>query len=404
MNGAPVQIPEMIAVQTGTPIATSGRSLSGRAAAMGMGLNFMDIIQAMLGNNLSNSDGEVQLEPKKLQEDNLTEQFMLQAAQMLIPPAFIQAGIPLLSEDDLQGIQQPSISPATNALFDQGQLTQRLSALLTNLGIQSADTEEVLQNAKAFLNIVEAKFNTDPAKPGQAVETPLTMADQTMATTTDTLSLATVPNAEAFTKAVQEVKTAMGTVQEKKNATDFTQAASLSQPGVDTLAPKQTDMSGIVKTKADSLSKAYDFLNQVTHGLKENLSEGKDRFVIKLKPESLGEITVRLVEEAGKSILRISTANPTTAQLINNDLNALKEAMRPMQIQVETAVSPSQTLSADVSQQFNMANQQFNDRQQQQGQFYHASHQAAYRDDSLDESGSEMLWPKLTKEGVDRYV
>ena len=399
MNGAQMPMPDpSMMVQLGMmPLATSAQGFSGRAAAMSMGLSFTDIIQAMLGGNLSNNETEPQLVPKKLQEEQMSEQFMMQAAQMLIPPAFIQAGIPLISESDLETGQQTAVSQVDSSLFNQGNLTQRLTTLLTNLGYNTNDQEALLTNAKAFLNVVEAQFNTNAnATDQQAAFMPV--VDQPK----DAVPI--FPSGEGFSQVIQEVKSNLNTTQEKKPDTGIEQVVSASQQTQETLAPRQIDTAPILKTKADSLSKQYDFLNQVTHGLKQNLGEGKDRFVIKLRPESLGEITVRLVEEGGKSILRIATSNPTTAQLINNDLNALKEAMRPMQIQVETAVSPSQNLSADVSQQFNMANQQFNG--QQQRQFTHNGTYHAYQGgNEIDEdSTSELLWPKLTLDGVDRYV
>ena len=45
-------------------------------------------------------------------------------------------------------------------------------------------------------------------------------------------------------------------------------------------------------------------LDQITDGIKQNISIGKSEFAIKLTPETLGEITVKLVEEAGTEKIR----------------------------------------------------------------------------------------------------
>lgn len=100
-------------------------------------------------------------------------------------------------------------------------------------------------------------------------------------------------------------------------------------------------------------------LDQITDGIKQNITLGKSEFVIKLKPETLGEITVKLVEEAGKTTLTITTAKALTAKLINNDLAALREAVAPMKVEVHEAVVSTNETANGSMQQFNMSGQQF---------------------------------------------
>ena len=89
---------------------------------------------------------------------------------------------------------------------------------------------------------------------------------------------------------------------------------------------------------------------------------GKREFTLKLKPESLGEITVKLIEKAGKMSLTISAASAQTARLINSDLSALREAVRPMQVEVHEAVTEAPQ-SEQSQLYFDMAGQQFGGRQ-----------------------------------------
>lgn len=100
-------------------------------------------------------------------------------------------------------------------------------------------------------------------------------------------------------------------------------------------------------------------LDQLKDGIKQNVSVGKSEFTIKLNPESLGEITVKLIEEAGKTTLSITTASAATAKLINNDINALKDAVASMNVEVKHAVVQTSETANSSMQQFNMSGQQF---------------------------------------------
>ena len=100
-------------------------------------------------------------------------------------------------------------------------------------------------------------------------------------------------------------------------------------------------------------------LDQITDGIKQNISIGKSEFAIKLTPETLGEITVKLVEEAGKTTLTITTANEQAAKLINKDLDALREAVAPMNVEVRYAVVSTNESASGSMQQYNMTGQQF---------------------------------------------
>lgn len=100
-------------------------------------------------------------------------------------------------------------------------------------------------------------------------------------------------------------------------------------------------------------------LDQLKDGIKQNVSVGKSEFTIKLNPESLGEITVKLIDEAGKTTLSITTASAATAKLINNDINALKDAVASMNVEVKHAVVQTSETANSSMQQFNMSGQQF---------------------------------------------
>ncbi len=111
--------------------------------------------------------------------------------------------------------------------------------------------------------------------------------------------------------------------------------------------------------KTSSGTSETSVLDQLKDGIKQNISVGKSEFTIKLRPETLGEITVKLIEEAGKTTLTITTASPATAKLINNDLNALKDAVASMNVEVKNAVVQTNETANSAMQQFDMSGQQF---------------------------------------------
>ena len=104
-------------------------------------------------------------------------------------------------------------------------------------------------------------------------------------------------------------------------------------------------------------------LEQITDGIKQNISLGKSEFTIKLTPETLGEITVKLVEAEGKTTLTITTANEQAAKIINKEIDALREAVAPMNVEVRNAVTSTNESAGGSMHQYNMSGQQFAEQQ-----------------------------------------
>ena len=152
--------------------------------------------------------------------------------------------------------------------------------------------------------------------------------------------------------------------------------------------------------RLEVIQQDYALSKQISTGISERLREGKSEFTIKLRPEKLGEITVKLIEESGKMTLRIETVRSETARLINNDLSALREAVRPMQVEVHEAVTPSPDSSPLSFHQFSAGGQQhFSDSQQQ------CWGQAASPAYKLSTDSAETTSPQsLSSQGLDRYV
>lgn len=178
----------------------------------------------------------------------------------------------------------------------------------------------------------------------------------------------------------------------------------------------QTKVTTPFELRFKSVSQAAEtpIADQISQGIKENLVNGKGEFTMKLKPENLGEITIKLIEDAGKTTLSITTASAQTAKLINNEINALKQAVAPMHVEVNEAVSQSQQSHAGTMQQFDMAGQQFAQQQFAQQQFaqWQSQHTLSgrmpltdddqYADDAVAANASQLHAIMSTR--IDAYI
>ena len=171
-------------------------------------------------------------------------------------------------------------------------------------------------------------------------------------------------------------KTASSDTEEGQSADKLHSSLGASK----TVTPFELRLQNAAKTESTPLTQ------QLTEGFKSNLSLGKSEFTMSLKPESLGEITVKLTEEAGRSVLTITTASAATAKLLNSDLDALKAAMAPLNVRVNEAVTQTAAPQQSGSQLFDMAGQQFAGQQQQQ-QF--AQQFAARQNGSYNSAGRQ---------------
>lgn len=92
------------------------------------------------------------------------------------------------------------------------------------------------------------------------------------------------------------------------------------------------------------------FQTQVQQGILTGIRQGDGEFTIKLVPEGLGELEVKLTKLAGGGMmLNIITKGDEAQRMLAADINALKEIMRPHQVQVESVMT---------EQEANLLNQQ----------------------------------------------
>lgn len=151
-----------------------------------------------------------------------------------------------------------------------------------------------------------------------------------------------------------------------------------------------------------------DVAFQMRDHILQNLKDGNNEFVVKLKPENLGEIEVKMHEKDGHITLSIITANTQTAKLLNEASEALKGSLRPLQAEVKEIISRPEQPQA--SAQNNFLNSSFDSFQQQQQQFTHHNQQSqtysphADFTDSLFEEIMDVQEQMAGTDGLDAYI
>lgn len=144
------------------------------------------------------------------------------------------------------------------------------------------------------------------------------------------------------------------------------------------------------QTEGIDLPDAADLLTQVKTGVMAGMNSGKNEFVVKLRPDGLGEITVKLVEANGGLSMSIITSNTQVQRLISGEMVGLREAMKPLGVEVQQVVSQDAgQFHADQQNNFGgHQHQQFHDNHTKG--IWHDGMEQADDDTLLDEQGENQ--------------
>ena len=163
-----------------------------------------------------------------------------------------------------------------------------------------------------------------------------------------------------------------------------------------------------VQNLSNPLFDEFNISEQITDGVKANLNLEKSEFTVKLNPESLGEVTIKLVEEGGKMVVNITVATESTAKLLNSDLTALRDSLGSLNLEIrEVTVEAPESIEESMAQ-FNMTSQQFSDRQrafnnqQQDDKPYYAHQNGVYMSEEITADYSGRV--RTAVDGLDTYV
>lgn len=152
---------------------------------------------------------------------------------------------------------------------------------------------------------------------------------------------------------------------------------------------------------------AKNVAQQVRTGILENIGKGKNEFVVKLRPEGLGEITVKMVETSGKIALSIMTSSSSVAKMINGEMAGLREALRPFNAEVHEVYSQQQGSQQQSTAGFEGQQNPFQ-QQSSPDQQRHPSQNAQSFDDFLyggdEEPTVEEIELQRIMNGLDTYI
>lgn len=150
---------------------------------------------------------------------------------------------------------------------------------------------------------------------------------------------------------------------------------------------------------------AQEIAKQLKTGILENLTRGRNEFLVRLKPEGIGEILVRFSENKDKITLSIFTHDAQTARLISGEAAALQNALKPLNAEVQeiTTVAGSEQ-AAQYSQQNQMTDQGRQFFGQQPSREGRSSHRGGVSAIQEEDSFEETVEVGLGDETLDTYI
>ena len=337
------------AVTSGLLHRSQAAALSGGTSAVSTADPFGAIIEAMIAQMLENNPGET---PEALlskafgraQQEN-DPLIAGSSAMMNVLPCDM---LSLLTAQVLSSGELPQESLISTLSGSQGTTSSALQSIATPTAETALPTTSFLAAATALSGMGADTAAVLPSVEASSYDTGSDTGGEWQS------------YGHSFQQVIQSVK------QQLKDKAGETPVEPLS---IDQLQSnvRSTSLEALIAQKTEAAAEA-PLLNQVSEGIREHLSLGDSEFTLKLKPESLGEITVRLVKAGEKMTLEIITASSHTARLINSDLATLQDAVKPMQVEVHEAVT------AHSAQQWDMSGHSFAGQQFGSGQHPAPSH------------------------------
>ena len=360
------------------------RKMLGLGQGQAAGDAFAMIFQQLMGDGETEGDIVAMLAQLfGVLQDESEEMGTQMAAEML-------AAMPDLAPQDLFAMVQSDtamMSGAANLLAaslntPQGRaqlpmiLAQADKANVRELAENLLNGEELPQADKDFLQVLESAWKEEPQPAA-----PVTTLDQS---------------------AIRVAKELLAK-NRKEQSTETVDVESLQ---ADVNARRFLANDGASVKQELPVPNAEEIAKQLKTGILENVARGRNEFLVRLKPEGIGEIMVKFSENKDKITLSIFTTDTQTARLISGEVAALQNALKPLNAEVQeiTTVSANEQ-AAQYSQQNQMTDQgrQFFDRQpSQEGRGSHRGGVSAIREEeSFDETVEAGL---VTDDALDTYI
>ncbi|MDL2252723.1 flagellar hook-length control protein FliK [Ruminococcaceae bacterium OttesenSCG-928-I18] len=279
--------------------------------------------------------------------------------------------------------------------------------------LMTAQPEDILQMLKgtpegqAKLEAFTQHLQTMQAMAGktQGNTTPQAAAGQTMQAELPVVEVQSQPVLKAqdpqtlFQNAVQTAKQQLESGEkpagEQKPLTDI---ESLQQQANNNTAVRGTVITTGTAGPSGTTQVQVPFVTQMQQGIQTGLQSGQQEFSIKLMPEGLGEVTVRLTPSDEGMIMTLVTHRADTQKMLAAEIDQLRDSLRPMKIEVQEIMTSRQEALLNGQQNF------FFGQNRQNWQEMHGA--AYYGDEPLGEEAEEEPQPEpvLTANALDTYI
>ena len=212
----------------------------------------------------------------------------------------------------------------------------------------------------------------------------------------------TADNSKEISNPLHELKVSDETIKVLASLKKDKGESSLDISG-EVLAEPQT-VSGF-ETASKKLSAKFpsgeELANQVQHEMKKNIALGKKEFTVKIKPEGIGEIVVKLSEDKNFVTLKIFAASAETVKLITNEVASLQEALKPLNASVVQIENMEDKMVSQFSGNADMGNRnQFSNQN-----FFDRRHESSSRNIIFPtEEEEELSYVSVEDDGMDTYI
>jgi len=304
---------------------------------------------------------DMNIQPVMLREQTIMEEFVsrLQAVSPVRPDIGV---LP-------RNAAEPDI-PLSNALPEQGVELTPVNPSEIGVGNETkiqAGNQNIEQLAAAVTQIIRQGSGNKAATPDRA-ETPSMAETSEMAEIPDTEDVWTPESPPAAPPAeVTEIESPDAGADEdigeswhsSKSDNDITLNGQMGKPDLDnrqfalrqteTLAApvndNVTDTGGIIRQEAAKNVDVYQIIRQIKDGIQaETLGGGVSELKLTLKPESLGEVSLRLLSDNGIVTARFTAENQRVKEIMESNFNSLRDNLNGQGINVSQ-------LSVSVGQQ-----------------------------------------------------
>ena len=301
----------------------------------------------------------------------------------------VELGMQMMAEMLLSGnpqaaqiLEQLGLEPEqVQALAQAGQDAGRVAQIEEmQAPVQQADTaagEQPAEQAQDTIQVFAAGQNSQPEEPGE---------DGSL-----------MQGEHQFRNAVQIAREKLGG-QSKEEGQPVDVDALQAHANSYRFEPAQP----MQKLEATMRPDPQEVVSQLRDGILDRLGK-QDEFVVKLKPEGLGEITVSLTQQDGGIAMKLAASSPQVAKLISEQVMSLQNALRPLHAEVTeiSTIAPQAAENAAQYSAFSEQQQQFSRQQQFTGG---GAHQSARG--SVDSGEEPVEWDPQVRldDTLDAYI